>query len=280
MTQDLEGSVATVTGAASGIGRALATHLAGRGCQVALCDVDAAGLEATRAACQALGATASARVLDVAQAEPVFAWAQEVVSRHGAPRFVFNNAGAALIATVENLALEEFQWLMGVNFWGVVHGTQAFLPHLVAAGRGHIVNLSSVFGLIANPGQAAYAASKFAVRGFTETLSLELRVAKSPVRAHVVHPGGVATAIARNARLGRNQAPERSRQEMLAAFDRLARTTPDAAARTIVAGVLRGKPRILVGMDARVISALQRLLPGAYQRLVERGARRRGLTQV
>jgi NAD(P)-dependent dehydrogenase (short-subunit alcohol dehydrogenase family) len=280
VTHDLRGAVAVVTGAGSGIGRALATHLAASGCQVAACDVDAAGLEATRAACQDLGATASSRVLDVSEAVPVFDWAQEVVSRHGAPHFVFNNAGAALLATVRNLALEEFQWLMGVNFWGVVHGTQAFLPRLEAAGRGHIVNISSAFGLIANPGQSAYTASKFAVRGFTEALSIELRVEGSPVRAHVVHPGGVATSIARNARLGRNQAPDRPRDEMLTEFDRIARTTADEAARTIVAGVLRGRRRILVGMDARAISALQRLLPSGYQRLVELGVRRRGLTQV
>jgi NAD(P)-dependent dehydrogenase (short-subunit alcohol dehydrogenase family) len=280
MAHDLHGAVAVVTGAGSGIGRALATHLAASGCQVAACDVDAAGLEATLGACRALGVTASSRVLDVSEPEPVFAWAQEVVSRHGAPRFLFNNAGAALIGTVGNLALEEFQWLMGVNFWGVVHGTQAFLPHLEAAGRGHIVNISSAFGLIANPGQSAYTASKFAVRGFTEALSIELRVARSPVRAHVVHPGGVKTSIARNARLGRDQRLERPREEMLAEFDRIARTTADAAARAIVAGVLRGKRRILVGVDARVISALQRLLPSGYQRLVELGARRRGLTQV
>jgi NAD(P)-dependent dehydrogenase (short-subunit alcohol dehydrogenase family) len=277
---DLRNKVAVVTGAAGGLGAALATNLARFGCQVALCDVDEAGLERTRAACEGLGARASSRVLDVSEADPVFAWAKEVVAQHGAPHLVFNNAGATLLATVENATLEELRWLMGVNFWGVVHGTKAFLPHMKAAGGGHLVNISSAFGFIGIPGQSAYTASKFAVRGFTEALAIELRIEGSPVLAHVVHPGGIATGIARHARLGENQVAERPREEMLAAFDRIARTSADDAAREIVEGVRRGSRRILIGMDARVISALQRLLPSRYQRLVELGARRRGLTQV
>jgi NAD(P)-dependent dehydrogenase (short-subunit alcohol dehydrogenase family) len=280
MMDDLRNRVAVVTGAAGGIGRALATHLAGFGCQLALCDLDEIALERTRAACEALGARASCRVLDVSKAPPVFAWAEEVVARHGAPLLVFNNAGVTLLATVKSLTLEEFQWLMGINFWGVVHGTKAFLPHMESAGGGHIVNISSAFGLIGNPGQAAYTASKFAVRGFTEALSIELGVEGSPVLAHIVHPGGTATGIARNARMGENQVSERPRDEMLAEFDRMARTTADDAARAIVEGVRRGRRRIVVGIDTRVISALQRLLPNNYQRLVELGAKRRGLTQV
>jgi NAD(P)-dependent dehydrogenase (short-subunit alcohol dehydrogenase family) len=280
MSDDLRNKVAVVTGAAGGLGAALATHLAGGGCQVALCDLDEAGLERTRAACEALGARASSRVLDVSEAEPFFAWAQEVVAQHGTPHFVFNNAGVTLVATVENATLEELRWLMGINFWGVVHGSKAFLPHMKFAGGGHIVNISSAFGLIGYPGQSAYTASKFAVRGFTEALSIELGVERSPVRAHIVHPGGVATGIARNARLGKHQVPALPREAMLAEFDRMARTTADDAARAIVAGVCRGKRRILIGVDARVLSALQRLLPKGYQRLVEFGARRRGLTQV
>jgi NAD(P)-dependent dehydrogenase (short-subunit alcohol dehydrogenase family) len=153
---DLRDKVAVVTGAARGIGRALATQLSGFGCQVTLCDLDEAGLEETRAACERLGARASSRALDASEAAVVFAWADDVVARHGAPYLVFNNAGATLVATVENLTLEELQWLMGVNFWGVVHGTKAFLPRMEAAGGRHIVNISSAFGLIGNPGQAAY----------------------------------------------------------------------------------------------------------------------------
>ncbi len=280
LMDDLRNKVAVVTGAADGIGRALATKLAGSGCQVALCDLDEAGLERTRAACAELGATATGRVLDVSQADEVFAWAQEVVAQHGAVHLVFNNAGTTLIATVKNLTLAEFNWLMGINFWGVVHGTKAFLPHLEAAGGGHIVNISSAFGLVGNPGQAAYTASKFAVRGFTEALSIELGVQGSSVRAHVVHPGGIATGIARNARMGSHQVADLPREEMLAEFDRMARTTAEKAARVIIQGVLRGNRRIVVGLDARAISTLQRLLPKSYQRLVEFGARRRGLTQV
>ena len=222
--------MAAVTGAASGLGRALALRLAAEGRPVALCDVDAEGLEETHARCAAGGVEASARVVDVAQADAVFAWADDVVARHGSVHAVFNNAGATVVATVRNLELAELAWLMDLNFHGVVHGTKAFLPHLEAGGGGHVVNLSSAFGFIGNPGQAAYTASKFAVRGFTEALALELAVEGSPVRAHVVHPGGTATAIARNARFGARQETELPRAEMEARFDRVARTSADAAA--------------------------------------------------
>ena len=278
--RDLRDKVAAVTGAGDGIGRALAKQLASEGCNVALCDVNETALEATRVACQQSGVEATARVLDVSQADGVFAWADEVVHEHGGVHLVFNNAGTTLVATARNIDLEEFRWLMGINFWGVVYGTKAFLPHLDASGGGHIVNISSAFGLIGNPGQSAYTASKFAVRGFTEALSIELGVEGSSVRAHVVFPGGTATAIARNARMGKRQAPDRRPEEMHAEFDRMARTTADEAARTIIAGVRKGKRRIVVGLDARGISALQRLFPKGYQRMVERGARRRGLSQV
>jgi NAD(P)-dependent dehydrogenase (short-subunit alcohol dehydrogenase family) len=280
VVEDLRERVAVVTGAAGGLGRALAVYLASSGCRVALCDIDGVGLENTRSACEKLGATATGRVLDVSHGDDVFTWAQQVADQHGAVHLVFNNAGTTLVATVKNLTLDEIRWLMGVNFWGVVHGTKAFLPYLEAAGGGHIVNVSSAFGMIGNPGQSAYTVSKFAVRGFTETLSIELGVEGSSVQAHVVHPGGIATGIARNARMGEHQVADLPREEMLAEFDRMARTTADKAARVIVEGVRRGKRRIVVGMDARAISTLQRLLPKSYQRLVEIGVRRRGLTQV
>ena len=250
--RDLRNKVAAVTGAGDGIGRALAQQLASEGCNVALCDVNETALEATRAACQQSGVEATVRVLDVSHADGVFAWADEVVHEHGGVHLVFNNAGTTLVATARNIDLEEFRWLMGINFWGVVYGTKAFLPHLEASGGGHIVNISSAFGLIGNPGQSAYSASKFAVRGFTEALSIELGVEGSSVRAHVVFPGGTATAIARNARMGKRQAPDRPLEEMHAEFDRMARTTADDAARTIIAGVRKGKRRIVVGLDAKV----------------------------
>jgi len=278
--ENLKGRVAALTGGASGLGRALAVELARRGCPLALCDVDSGGLEATLCECEALGAKTTARTLDVSDRAGVYAWADEVVAEHGRVDLVINNAGATVVATARNLTLSELEWLMGVNFWGVIHGTKAFLPHLEASGHGHIVNVSSAFGLIGFPGPAAYSASKFAVRGFTEALAMELHIESLPVQAHVVHPGGVATGIARNARMGSQEPARRPREEMHAEFDRVARTSAEAAARTIVDGVCRGRPRIVVGADARGISLMQRIMPSAYQRLVRFGAKRRGLGLV
>jgi short-subunit dehydrogenase len=189
---------------------------------------------------------------------------------------IANNAGVALGATIRNMTLDELDWLMGINFRGVVHGTKAFLPHLTRAGAGHIVNISSLFGLIGFPGQGAYNAAKFAVRGFSECLAMELAIEKSPIGVTCVHPGGIRTAIARNARIGVNEPIDQTRDEIAEGFERIARTSPERAAQVIVAGVRRGKRRVLVGPDAHVISLLQRLLPERYQRLVAYGAARRG----
>ena len=210
----------------------------------------------------------------------MFSWAEDVHSTFAAAHFVLNNAGTTVVARVRNLSEEELVWLMGVNFWGVVNGTQAFLPILERSGGGHIVNLSSAFGLIGNPGQSAYSASKFAVRGFTEALSMELVAEGSPVRAHVVHPGAVLTDIARNAKFGVRESSETEREVMVDAFERIARTSAERAARTILDGVARNSPRIMVGADARGISALQRLFPKTYQRIARPGIKRRGLHQV
>jgi NAD(P)-dependent dehydrogenase (short-subunit alcohol dehydrogenase family) len=219
----------------------------------------------------------AARV-DVADRAAVFAWAEQVASDHGRVNLVFNNAGVALGARVARMELADFEWLMGINFWGVVHGTQAFLPHLMRSGEGHVVNVSSVFGLIGFPGQAAYNAAKFGVRGFTEALRMELEIERLPVSASCVHPGGIRTAIARKARIGADEEWDGDREQMEAEFERVARTTPEAAARVILAGVRRDARRILVGPDARVISGLQRLFPSLYQRgVVWSGRRRRKL---
>jgi NAD(P)-dependent dehydrogenase (short-subunit alcohol dehydrogenase family) len=273
--RDLRGWVAAVTGAASGIGRALANELARQGCELALSDVDAAGLEQTRAALSAAGTKVSAARVDVADREAVFEWADEVAAQHGRVNLIANNAGVALGATIRNMTLDELDWLMGINFFGVVHGTKAFLPHLTRAGAGHIVNISSLFGLIGFPGQGAYNAAKFAVRGFSECLAMELAIEKSPIGVTCVHPGGIRTAIARNARIGANEPNDRTREEIAEGFERIARTSPERAAEVIVAGVRRGKRRVIVGPDAHALSLLQRLLPVRYQRLVELGAARR-----
>jgi len=270
----LQGRVAVVTGAASGIGRALAHRLADAGCRLAISDIDEEGLAETAAECERRGAEVDARRLDVSSREAVFAYADAVAERFGAVHLVVNNAGVALGATVEEMTIEDFEWLMGINFWGVVYGTKAFLPHLKRADWGHIVNISSVFGLIGVPTQSAYNAAKFAVRGFTESLRQELEIAGSSVSCTTVHPGGIKTNIARKSRLGGLGDFDRPRDEMTAQFDKVARTTPDEAARVIVEAVERNRRRALVGPDAYVIDWMQRVLPTAYQRLVAAGAKR------
>ncbi|HXK23094.1 MAG TPA: SDR family NAD(P)-dependent oxidoreductase [Myxococcota bacterium] len=273
--RELRGWVAAVTGSASGIGRALAHELARQGCELALSDVDTAGLEQTRAALSAAGTKVSAARVDVADRGAVFEWADEVATQHGRVNLIANNAGVAFGATIRNMTLDELDWLMGINFRGVVHGTKAFLPHLTRAGAGHIVNISSLFGLIGFPGQGAYNAAKFAVRGFSECLAMELAIEKSPIGVTCVHPGGIRTAIARNARIGVYEPSDQTREEIAEGFERIARTSAERAAEVIVAGVRRGKRRVLVGPDAHALSLLQRLLPESYQRLVELGAARR-----
>jgi short-subunit dehydrogenase len=269
------GRVAAITGAASGIGRALAVDLAGRGTHLALGDVDEAGMRATAASCEGRGVKVTTHLVDVADRGAVFAWADAVVADHGAVHLVVNNAGVALIAPVETMAYDDLEWLMGVNFWGVVHGTKAFLPHLTAAGEGHIVNVSSVFGLISIPSQSAYNAAKFAVRGFTDALRMELEITGSPVSCTTVHPGGIKTEIARRARV------DPAATGLLGArageagtdVDRALRTPPESAARQILAGVERDRRRVLVGPDARFVDLIARLPAGLYQRALVAGAR-------
>lgn len=273
--RNLNGWVAAVTGAAAGIGRGLAHELARQGCDLALCDVNAEGLEETRAALAAQGTKVTTSRVDVADRDAVYAWADEVVAQHGRANLIINNAGVALAASLRNATLEEIDWLMGINFRGVVYGTKAFLPQITRAGEGHIVNISSVFGLIGYPGNGAYNAAKFAVRGFTECLAMELALEKSPIGVTCVHPGGIRTAIARSARVGAAEPLGMTPEEIDAAFQAVARTSPERAARVIVSGIRRGRRRVLIGLDARVLSLMQRLLPARYQHIVAFGASRR-----
>ena len=271
------GRVAAVTGAGSGIGRALARELAARGAHLALSDINEAGLAETVMLCEGPGAAAkiTSQRVDVADRDTVYAWADQVVADHGRVNLIFNNAGVGLAATIEAMSYEDFEWLMSINFWGVVYGTKAFLPHLKAAGEGHVINLSSVFGLVSVPGQAAYNAAKFAVRGFTDALRMELQMEGSPVSCTTVHPGGVKTNIARNARVDPSVAATLSHPGAAAdEFDKLARTSPESAARQILAGVMRDRRRVLVGPDATAIDLISRLPAGVSQRLVVRGATR------
>lgn len=270
-----DGRVAAITGAGSGIGRALAEDLARRGAHLALSDIDEVALAETVARCEGGGVKVTSSLVDVANREAVYAWADRVVADHGKVNLIFNNAGVALAATIEAMSYEDFEWLMGINFWGVVHGTKAFLPHLKAAGEGHVVNMSSVFGLISIPSQSAYNAAKFGVRGFTDALRMELEVARCGVSATTIHPGGIRTNIARSARIDDSVAsmagdPEAARRD----FDKVARTSPEKAARQILAAVEHDRRRALIGPDATLIDLVSRLPAGLYQRALIFGARR------
>ena len=265
------GKVAAVTGAGSGIGRELAFQLARRGCHLALCDVNEEGLAETVESARRMRVKVTDARVDVSEREAVHRWADQTAGDHGKVNLVFNNAGVALGSTIEGGSYEDFEWLFDIDFWGVVHGTRAFLPYLRASGEGHVVNLSSVFALISVPGQAAYNASKAAVRAFTEALRMELEMSGAPVSATSVHPGGIKTNIARTSRgdasledLGLDAKNSREK------FDNLFITGPDKAAATILRAVEKDKRRVLVGPDAYVIDAMSRLMPGAYQHIVKR----------
>lgn len=277
--KELRGRVAAVTGAGSGIGRALAVELSRRQVHLALCDVDEVGLAETVARCEGTGVKVTSTLVDVSDRAAVGAWAGATVDDHGAVHLVVNNAGVALGATVAGMAYEDLQWLMGVNFWGVVHGTEAFLPHLRASGEGHIVNLSSVFGLISVPGQSAYNASKFAVRGFTDALRIELDAERCGVSCTTVHPGGIRTNIARNARMDPSIESVAGRADIARDFHRIARTSPEAAALRILTAVERDRRRLLIGADAKAIDLVSRLPAGLYQRILAAGARRTGFVR-
>lgn len=267
------GNVAVVTGAGSGIGRALALHLAARGCDLALADIKPDGLSETVAQIVAAGKArirVTTHIVDVSDWSAVERFAGEVAERHGDAQLLINNAGVALGGTFSEVTLEDFAWLMGINFWGEVYCCKAFLPILLRQPAAHIVNLSSVFGLVAPPGQAAYSSSKFAVRGFSESLRGELR--DTPIRVSCVHPGGVRTNIARNARV-RNIDPELAKAGA-EYFERTLRMPPAQAAAIIVRGVERDQPRILVGNDARLLDTLARLVPEKMSDILSRGVSR------
>ncbi|MCK1391633.1 SDR family NAD(P)-dependent oxidoreductase [Bradyrhizobium sp. 1] len=267
---------AAITGAASGIGRALAIELASRGCDLALGDRDEAGLKALAGEIGKQRKVTVHRV-DVSEAGDIAQFATDAVAVHPQLGIVINNAGVALMGTFEEIDQAQMQWLFDINFWGVVHGTRAFLPHLKTRGEAHIVNVSSIFGIIAPPGQSAYAAAKFAVRGFSESVRHELAVAGSPVKLSVVHPGGIATAIARNSRTGVGVTDNARRSQMIERFETAAKTTPKDAALRIIKGIEKNEPRILIGNDARFMDLLQRFRPGTYwaplQRKLEKMAK-------
>src|SRR5438270_3179219 len=272
----IRGAAAAVTGAASGIGRALALELAARGCDLALADRDEAGLQAVAAEIaktdnsKGQPCKVSVHRLDVGDPSQIEAFAQAASAAHPGLNILINNAGVALLGQFTEIDQAQMEWLMNINFWGVVHATRAFLPHLSRRPEAHIVNLSSIFGIIAPPGQSAYAAAKFAVRGFSESLRHELAMAQSPVRLSVVHPGGIATAIACNARAGGGVTDNARRVQAIERFDKIAKTSPRDAALRIIKGIERNEPRILIGSDARVMDLLQRFMPATYWSVMAR----------
>ncbi|WP_045822179.1 SDR family NAD(P)-dependent oxidoreductase [Williamsia herbipolensis] len=267
--KNFAGKVVVVTGAASGMGRELALQLADKGARLAISDMTPSGLEETARLLEAKGAQVHSQLLNVAEREAMLEYADTVLAHFGKVNAIFNNAGIAHHGEVELTEFKTFERIMDVDYWGVVNGTKAFLPHLIASGDGHIVNTSSLFGLLSIPGQSAYNAAKFAVRGFTESLVQEMRLAGYPVSVSCVHPGGIKTAIARNATV--NEGSDIAQFAEL--FDKkLARMTAAKAASIIIAGAEKNKARILVGADAQFLDKLVRVLGPKYMPVVARAA--------
>jgi len=265
------GKVAVVTGAASGIWGALAYELARRGASLAISDVDEVGLADTAKHARLIGARVHEQRLDVTDRTAVLAYADRVAAEFGAVHLVFNNAGIAFTGDIADMTFAQIERVMDVDFWGVVNGTKAFLPYLIESGDGHVINISSLFGLLAVPGQGAYNAAKFAVRGFTEALRQEMIASGHPVKVTCVHPGGIKTAIARNA-----GAVEGHDSAALAQFfdTKLAKTSAESAAKSILRAVSVNAPRAVVGFDAKLLDLLVRLLGARYQRLLSLTVRR------
>jgi NADP-dependent 3-hydroxy acid dehydrogenase YdfG len=262
--QGFAGKVAVVTGAGSGIGQALAIELGRSGAQVAISDIDTEGLAATEERLKAIGVQVKSDRLNVTEREAFQLYADGVAEHFGKVNQIYNNAGIAFTGDVEVTQYKDIERVMDVDFWGVVNGTKSFLPHLIASGDGHVVNISSLFGLLAVPGQAAYNAAKFAVRGFTESLYQEMAIAGHPVAVTRVHPGGIKTAIARNM----TTAEGVDRANLTAFFDqKLTMTTPEKAAVVILDAVRKKKARVLIGLDAKALDLIVRIAGPRYQRL-------------
>ena len=265
--KDLKDKVAVITGAASGIGRALAIGLSEEGCHIAISDVNESGLKETAGMISNGIVRVSTHVVDVANLEHVKRYASEVMKTHKGVYLLINNAGVTVFDTIEDVSYDDLKWLMGINLWGVIYGCKEFLPYLKQQNEAHIVNISSVNGIFTNPNNGAYCTSKFAVRGFTETLCQEMKATK--VRVSCVHPGGIRTNIMRNARFHKVPDTSLGKEETVRLFDRfLARTPADKAAKIIISGIKKNKHRIMVGPDAFVCDWLKRLFPVNFQKMI------------
>lgn len=262
----LHNRVAVVTGAASGIGRATSIALAKEGCRLAIADVDRDGLEQTKAMIAETDPVVSTHVIDVSDKQRMLALPEEVTATHGEVHLLINNAGVAVNDQVSDGAMEDFEWIVGINFWGVVYGSKFFLPYLLKAEEAHIVNISSIFGLAGLPTQAPYCATKFAVRGFTESLRAELST--SNVTVSCVHPGGVRTNIEKSARFT-SVMDGSSHADMIAFFEKTATMPPEKAARILIKNIKKGRERILLGGDAVFVDLITRFLPVRYHSILK-----------
>jgi short-subunit dehydrogenase len=267
----IPGATVAVTGASSGIGRALAIELAARGADLALADRDEAGLQSTAAdIAKASPRKVTLHRVDMGDPEQVAGFAREAIAAHPALNILINNAGVSLLGLFHEIDQAQMEWLFNINFWGPVHATRAFLAHLSSKPAAHIVNVSSIFGIMAPPGQTAYSSAKFAIRGFSEALRHELQSFGSPVRLSVVHPGGIKTNIVRNSRTGSAITDNERRSQAIERFDVIAKTTAKDAALRIIKGIEKNEPRILIGGDARFMDILQRFRPATYWSVMAR----------
>ncbi|OEC91461.1 SDR family NAD(P)-dependent oxidoreductase [Acinetobacter sp. YK3] len=271
---NLHDQVIAITGAGSGIGRALAIQLAKKGAKLAISDIEANNLAETESICRHVGSqNVWAEQLDVSNRQNVHDWAHAIFTRYGKVNVIINNAGTSLSSTVIDLNYEDFEWLMNINFWGVVYGCKAFLPYL-EEGKSHIINISSLFGLISTPTTSAYNASKFAVRGFTESLSQELMIMNKGIHVTCVHPGGIKTNIINNGRIIANPSwGIKNIKDSNLNFQKLARTSPEQAAEKILSVIgTPNKSRLLIGSDAKLLDLLQRIIPSTYQIIVAKAS--------
>ena len=264
--KDLKGKVAAVTGAGSGIGRALAVNLAKKGCNLAISDINCETLQETAKITGRSGVNVSTHVVDVTDRGQVYKYADDVVKEHEKVDIIINNAGAGAGNTIEDISYEDFEWVMNINLWGVIYGTKAFLPYLKKRPEGHIVNIASINGIVPFPGSSPYNTSKFAVRGFNKSLIQELHGTSIGITS--VYPGGIKTNIVRNSRFYKSTRPDKTHDDTIKKFDRVTMTSADRAARIIISGIERNNKRLLVGPDARLIDFMARLFPVTTTKII------------